>query len=77
MLQQENYVGFFINKEILAIHLINYIDLNNSLHPVSNFNRPNHKKNSIAIYLIMSMDGPNLSTPIQVVVALVHECNRI
>jgi hypothetical protein len=71
MLQQENHVGFFINKEILTSHQIDYIDFNNSLHHVTNFNYPNHDKNSIAIHLTMSMDGPNLSTPIQVVIALV------
>ncbi len=71
MLQHENYVGFFINKEILVVHLIDYIDLNNLLHHVTNINHPNHDKNSIAIYLTLSMDGPNLSTPIQVMIALV------
>ncbi len=71
MLQQENHVGFFINKEILTNHQIDYIDLNNSLHHVTNFNCPNNDKNSIAIHLTLSMDGLNLSTPIQVVIALV------
>ncbi len=42
MPQQENSVGFFINREILAIHLINYIDHNDSLHHVPSFDYLGH-----------------------------------
>jgi hypothetical protein len=42
MPQQENSIGFFINREISAIHLINYIDHNDLLHHVPNFDYLNH-----------------------------------
>jgi len=32
----KNYIGFLKKKQIIAIQLINYIDLNNSLHHVNN-----------------------------------------
>ncbi len=68
MPQQENFIGVF-NKKILTIHIINYIDLNGSLHHVINLDRLDHNWNSSAIYLTMSMDGLNLSTPFQVMIA--------
>jgi len=77
MPQQENFIGVFINREILAIHLINYIDLNGLLHHVINLNHLNHDWNSIAIYLTISTDGLNLSTPFQVLIAPIKECNQI
>jgi hypothetical protein len=42
MPQQKNSIGVFIDREILTIHLINYIDLNDLLHHVINFNYLDH-----------------------------------
>jgi hypothetical protein len=52
-------LDFFIKRKILTLHLINYIDLNGSLHHVINLKCPNYNC-SIVIYLTLSMDGPNL-----------------
>jgi len=35
-------LDFFINTEILVVHLINYIAFNNSLHHITNLDRPDH-----------------------------------
>jgi hypothetical protein len=67
----------FINRNILAIHLTNYIDFNNSLHHVISFDGPNHNWNSITVYLTLSINGPNLSTFLQIVLALIQECDQI
>jgi hypothetical protein len=37
---KKKILGFFRDRKILAIHLINYIDLNGLLHHVNNINCP-------------------------------------
>ncbi len=62
----------FLDRKILAIHLINYIDLNDSLHHVNNVNCLNYNWSLIIIYWTLSMDWLNLSTLIKVTIALVQ-----
>jgi hypothetical protein len=73
---KKTLLDFFINRKILALHLINYIDLNGSLHHVINRKCLNYDC-SIAIYLTLSMDGPNLSTLVQIAITPIHECDQI
>jgi hypothetical protein len=62
----------FLNRKILAVHLINYIDLNDSLHHVNNVNCLNYDKSLVIIDLTLSMDWLNLSTPTKVTIALIQ-----
>jgi len=39
---KKTLLNFFINKKILVVHLINYIDLNGLLHHVINFDYLDH-----------------------------------
>ncbi len=39
---KKTLLDLFLNREILVVHLINYIDFNSLLHHVNNFSRSNY-----------------------------------